>query len=148
MKANWFRKLSLLIEKYYLETFIIEFLIIVALYPSLRVIERVAIAAVITLVAAEGLKVLVREKRPAPARERALYKKTFPLDLRSFPSAHAAIAMAFAGALLNSTVFWPVFAIGLLISYGRLYIKSHYPHDVIVGGMIGFLIGYGVLLFF
>lgn len=148
MRVNWFGRLSLLIEKYYIETFALEALIIFFLSPSLGFLERLVIVVVLTAVVAEGLKMLIREKRPKPARERSYYKKTFRLDLRSFPSAHAALAMAFVGLLWGSSAFFPVLVFGLVIAYSRVYIKSHYPHDVIAGGAIGFVIGYLVPFIF
>lgn len=148
MKESAFWQFSLLVEKYYLETFTLEALVILTLLPSLRLIEELLVAAVIAISISEGLKLLVREKRPKNAPERKIQRRIFRLNLRSFPSTHSAVALTFAGVLLNSIIFFPVLAFGILVAYTRVYIKSHYWHDIIAGGIIGFLVGYSVLFVF
>jgi undecaprenyl-diphosphatase len=148
MKENWFWRLSLLIEKYYIETFTLEILVIISVAPTLRLLERIAIGVVLTLLVVETLKFIFKEKRPKAALKRKFYKNKFSVDLQSFPSAHAAIAMTLATISFGSPIFIPIFIFGVIVAYSRVYIKSHYPHDVIAGGLIGFLLGYALLLFF
>lgn len=65
-----------------------------------------------------------------------------------FFSAHAASSMAlaiFTGFILKH--FYKYALIGMLIwalvvSYSRIYVGVHYPGDVLVGLLIGFIIGY------
>jgi undecaprenyl-diphosphatase len=62
---------------------------------------------------------------------------------RSFPSGHAASAIAGVSALVRMapearTVFW-VFA--LLIACSRVYLGVHYPADVLAGALLGLGIG-------
>ncbi len=140
-------KFSLLVEQYYIEIFTFEALLIILAIPSVRLLERLILAIIITVVVSEGIKIFVRESRPAPALERKFYKRSFKLNLRSFPSTHAAIAMAFAGLLAHSFIFFPVFVFGLIMAYSRVYIKDHYWHDIIAGGAIGFIIGYILITF-
>ncbi len=62
----------------------------------------------------------------------------------SFPSNHA--VNSFAAATLLSLCFrnmtLMVYAFALLISYSRIYLKVHYPFDVLGGAIYGSLIGY------
>ena len=61
-----------------------------------------------------------------------------PPDL-SFPSGHA--ASAFAAAFVMSRVF-PELRVGLwvlaaLVAFSRVYVRVHYPLDVLVGAVVG-----------
>ena len=64
----------------------------------------------------------------------------------SFPSSHAANAMALAWMLSRRwRRAWPAFwALALLISFSRLYLDRHFPIDVIVGWLIGLLFAWGM----
>ncbi len=140
-----FYKISVLIEQYYLELFALEILLIILAVPSIKILERIIIAVVVTTVLCEVIKIFVKESRPATALNKKFYKRSFKLNLRSFPSTHSAVAMVFAGLLINSFIFIPIFIFGAIVAYSRVYIKDHYIHDVIAGGTIGFVIGYLVI---
>ena len=60
---------------------------------------------------------------------------------QSFPSGHAtlAFAMAFSVYFYNKKIgFWLIFS-ALLVAMGRVFIGVHFPLDVLVGGLWGFL---------
>lgn len=71
-----------------------------------------------------------------------------------FTSAHASnhfgIAL-FLGLILGSKFKWALPALliwAAFISYSRIYLGVHFPLDVICGGMMGLLIGYGFYKFY
>lgn len=67
-----------------------------------------------------------------------------------FVSSHAANTFGlavFVGLLLKLRFKWMLWALVLwaaMISYSRVYLGVHFPGDVLVGGMVGAVIGYGV----
>ncbi len=65
----------------------------------------------------------------------------------SFPSGHAASAFAAAGALAVSLgrdrwkLWLPAVLVAALIGFSRLYLFVHWPTDVAVGAVLGFVVG-------
>jgi undecaprenyl-diphosphatase len=94
------------------------------------------------------LKALCRRVRPDGMRntEGSIWRK---LGYYSFPSSHA--ANTFATAMLVS--HWvpiatiPLFTIGLLVSYSRVYRNNHYPSDILAGVIIGIIYSYIAIIF-
>jgi undecaprenyl-diphosphatase len=92
----------------------------------------------------QGIGELFFRPRPfaAIATVRLLINKS-ALD-KSFPSDHAALAFALAGAILliNRRWGWTFIAIAALISIARVYVGVHYPSDVLAGALIGLICAY------
>lgn len=85
--------------------------------------------------------------RPRPSRQDLSYTLITAPDRFSFPSGHAAAAMAVA--LAYSTAF-PVFAFPLLllavaVGVSRICLGVHYPGDVVMGQLIALVTGAAIL---
>jgi len=93
-----------------------------------------------------GIKFLLR--RPRPEGEwGSIYRVTDP---HSFPSGHAARAMAIAFLALqfeNPLWFILLLAWAILVGYSRVALRLHYFSDVLVGWLIGALSGILALKF-
>ncbi len=142
---RYFRRFSFLVEDYPIELFVFESLAIVLVMPSLRLLVLLVVGFAFTIAVSESVKLISKERRPKTALERKFYRNTFRLNRRSFPSAHSAGAMFFPFLFVGDYyVFVPLFVFAVVVMYSRLYIKSHYPRDVVVGAVIGAVIGYAV----
>ena len=116
--------------------------LLVALYMIYRKDNRVY-ALVLTLALTLALVTFIKESmvelRPCVAQ--------IPLDvcgdpIESFPSMHAALAFAPLVFLLpNIPLFALYFIYAALVSFSRVYLYVHYPHDVAAGAIISVLIG-------
>lgn len=138
---DYFRDFSILVERYPLEIFTFEILIAIILNPSFRMTAIIFTGVAVTAVFSEGLKLFFKEKRPEEALNRNFYKRTFRLNRRSFPSSHSAIAAFFPTLFFSSILFLPFLVFAFIVMYSRIYIKSHYPRDIIAGALIGIVIG-------
>ncbi|MFJ1864418.1 phosphatase PAP2 family protein [Streptomyces sp. NPDC088097] len=86
-----------------------------------------------------GIKSLFREQRPCQALHTVTLEVCPPLGDWSFPSNHAAIAAAAATALWIvdrrlGTIALPA---ALLMAFSRVWVGAHYPHDVLLGLIVG-----------
>ncbi len=59
----------------------------------------------------------------------------------SFPSGHAATALGAASALalLYPQYKLPIYATGTIIAFSRIVLTQHYPSDVILGSLLGYM---------
>ena len=102
-----------------------------------------ALLAVIVL----AIKFLIRRPRPAGDFGQ-VYRVTDP---HSFPSGHAARAMAIASMFSTLGNFWlTVIALlwAILVGYSRVALALHYVSDVVVGWLIGLVSGWLAMLLF
>jgi membrane-associated phospholipid phosphatase len=82
-----------------------------------------------------ALKILVRRRRQNPIRRRVKILNT--LGSWSFPSQHAAVAVAFACALPNPFTI----ALATAICISRVLTGAHYLGDVVAGVAVGLVAG-------
>ena len=88
------------------------------------------------------IKVIFGRARPKLFEDAGSYSFDFwarDSDYASFPSGHATTAMAFgvALALLFPRLRWVFLCIGMWIAISRMFVRAHYPSDVLAGCLIG-----------
>lgn len=85
------------------------------------------------------IKSLVREQRPCRTLHTVTLESCPALGDWSFPSNHAAIAAAAAVAIWLTHRRLGAIAIpaALLMAFSRVWVGAHYPHDVILGLIVG-----------
>jgi undecaprenyl-diphosphatase len=88
--------------------------------------------------------------KPLVARDRPFWIRTgiellvkAPTDY-SFPSGHTSASFAAAGALLlqKNRGRVPALVLATAIGFSRMYLYVHFPSDVLVGALLGFLCGF------
>ena len=67
----------------------------------------------------------------------------------SFPSGHTASSFAALAVFMqmNSKIGLIISPIATLIAFSRLYLKVHYPSDVLFGGILGLTCGFSTVYF-
>ena len=108
----------------------------------------VILALMLTTIIGEGIiKHIVKRNRPFKNNdEKLLINK--PITY-SFPSGHTASSFAALAVFLqmNGKLGVVVSPIATLIAFSRVYLKVHYPTDVIFGMILGFTCGISVVSF-
>ncbi|MBR5157893.1 MAG: phosphatase PAP2 family protein [Clostridia bacterium] len=91
------------------------------------------------------LKPLVARPRPCWIRPDAALLISVPHDF-SFPSGHTVSSFAAAESLryANRKLGIWAYILAILIAFSRLYLYVHFPSDVFIGALIGFMCGHFV----
>lgn len=89
--------------------------------------------------------------RPRPVFARHGFHHRF-LTTSSFPSIHATVAFAFAYLVAQLYPAWYniafLYLLAFLIALSRVYLREHYPLDVLGGAALGTWLAYGLLPWF
>jgi undecaprenyl-diphosphatase len=80
----------------------------------------------------------VARLRPSVQQRHIIPLSVLP-DPYSFPSGHSSAAMAIAASVLLAVPLpgVPAIALAALVGASRVYLRIHYPTDVVVGQLIG-----------
>ncbi|HEU67853.1 MAG TPA: phosphatase PAP2 family protein [Candidatus Acetothermia bacterium] len=89
--------------------------------------------------------------RPRPQFHRRGFHHQF-LTNASFPSNHTAAAFAMAYLVLRLYPWWPnvvvIYSMATLIGLSRVYLREHFPLDVVGGAVLGTWVSHGLLPLF
>ncbi|MER7466963.1 phosphatase PAP2 family protein [Streptomyces sp. NPDC097981] len=108
--------------------------------PRRTAMALAAPAVVVTAFLADTLlKSLIREQRPCRTLHALTLEACPPPGDWSFPSNHAAIAAAAATALwlVDRRIGALAVPAALLMAFSRVWVGVHYPHDVVLGVLVG-----------
>lgn len=114
---------------------------------ALVVVLKMLLVGGVGLLIYKLLKKHTKRQRPCK-RHMGIDHPVAPLDEYSFPSGHTLHAVGFtavAGAHFP-VLLWLLAPLTALIAMSRLVLGLHYPSDVIVGGMIGWVLAMGVVI--
>jgi undecaprenyl-diphosphatase len=108
---------------------------------------QVVIAVTLGWIVPEAVKPLVLRPRPYVASQLLQTVGHERPSSHSFPSGHAASAVAGAYSL---GAMWPAgravcWGLAALITFSRAYLGVHYPTDLVAGGLLGWLIAWFVV---
>lgn len=107
-----------------------------------QVVASILTLAASDLIASSVLKPLFDRQRPCQTLSDIHLLVNCGAGL-SMPSSHAANAFAQFAFWRSKAVKWQwyLFAIAFLVSLSRVFVGVHYPADVLVGAILGFLVG-------
>ena len=121
-------------------------------FKSTRKAGAIALLSLLVVWSSSELlvKVLVQRARPFTAIE-GLIPAVAPPGSFSFPSGHSCSSLAAAGThwrlVKQRWLRWTILVTALLVAFSRLYVGVHYPTDVLVGSLWGW-IGSGIVVHF
>ncbi len=113
--------------------------VILLLFPATRALGlATALANLVSHLVVQTLKRTVVRQRPSVLLPH-LHPLTAPPDHYSFPSGHACAAMAVAVSILlvAPAVGLPALGLAIAVGFSRVYLRVHYPTDVLVGQIVG-----------
>ncbi|MFH1609018.1 MAG: phosphatase PAP2 family protein [Candidatus Bipolaricaulota bacterium] len=104
---------------------------------------------IVAVFLSQGMKALAG--RPRPQFQRRGFHHQFLTDA-SFPSDHTATAFAVAYLVLRLYPWWPnvvvLYTMAALIGLSRIYLREHFPLDVVGGAVLGTWVSHALLPLF
>ncbi|MFT3933708.1 MAG: phosphatase PAP2 family protein [Chitinophagaceae bacterium] len=131
---------------------LLSFLSIFIIYAP-KIWESLISASLVSLVFSSSLKNIFSVARPAVMFDNSSFiiVGRTAVGHASLPSGHsitvfttlAVLLFAFMPGKLKYKILWVVFAVlaGLMIAFSRVGVGAHYPLDVIIGSIIGYISG-------
>ncbi len=110
-------------------------------YFPLRLFFHVVTAIAISQIIVHTIKRLVVRPRPCYALSDTIIKKRPPINSYSFPSGHTctAFCIAFTLSFFFTSYASLFYMIAILVGLSRIYLGMHYPTDVFIGGILGYV---------
>ncbi len=100
---------------------------------------------IVVVLACQGVKALIARPRPKFARRGFHHQFLTP---SSFPSNHTAMAFAMAYLVARLYPAWYnvalLYLLAILIGLSRVYLREHYPLDVLGGAALGTYLAHGL----
>ncbi|MCX7750357.1 MAG: phosphatase PAP2 family protein [Candidatus Bipolaricaulota bacterium] len=101
---------------------------------------------IVAVFLSQGLKAVTG--RPRPVFHRRGFHHTL-LTSTSFPSNHTTAAFAMGHVVLVFYPWWPnvlvIYTIGGVIALSRIYLREHFPLDVLGGALLGTAVSHGLV---
>ena len=106
---------------------------------------QAALSAVIAVIAVAAVNMVCFLPRPFLGGKVKLLVTSDPKD-STFPSTHASVAFALAGALFlkRKKIGFLLLTLASLVSLSRVIAGAHYPLDILGGAFLGWIAAYSV----
>lgn len=148
MSTPFLDRAAIFCARYLILVLIIETGLYLYQFSAGYLLPTFGVAVVIAWVLALVLQLTIRRKRPFQKTGTPPLMKMWK-ETPSFPSAHTAISFAIVGVMLFAAGDMRVAAIlavlGAIVGWSRVYVRVHYPSDIVAGGILGLLSAYAAM---